>query len=347
MPCCATGACGRTGPRPPPDARTGRVSRRPARPGTNQGAGRALATAVLSFAWAGRPDVDKLWKTRFRTTGNRRKTPNPALTPNMDAAGFVSAIGAPAVVQARRRAGVWIVLAGTPLSSVPARGQEQDLPGSLAVHPVTLRRSTTPDDPLRLACSGASGTAPTRLTMKASSIYRFRGCTPLRHLLSTLHDGRCRTPCKTRFRLAGCAFAGRESNTLDRDESSQFMTSSFPELALAQLTFGSRVVDGAKGPAERSQVHAFFLDRSSLEIARAFRNRRSERLPSASEGIRSFLFAPSRATHRDHDCHRRVDPAGVTPQARPLGHAAGLARGLNGSHSRHRHQWRLPAVTRH
>ena len=36
--------------------------------------------------------------------------------------------------------------------------------------------------------------------------------------LSTLHDGRCRTPCKTRFRLAGCAFAGRESNPLSSVE---------------------------------------------------------------------------------------------------------------------------------
>ena len=62
-----------------------------------------------------------------------------------------------------------------PLSSVLAHGQEQDLPGSLATRPVTLRRSTTPDDPLRLAASGASGAAPTRLTMKASSIERFRG----------------------------------------------------------------------------------------------------------------------------------------------------------------------------
>ena len=57
-----------------------------------------------------------------------------------------------------------------PLSSVLAHGQEQDLPGSLATHPVTLRRSTTPDDPLRLADGGASGAAPTRITMKASSI---------------------------------------------------------------------------------------------------------------------------------------------------------------------------------
>ena len=49
------------------------------------------------------------------------------------------------------------------LSSVIAHGQEQDLPGSLAIQPVTLRRSTTPDDPLRLAYNGASGTAPTTL----------------------------------------------------------------------------------------------------------------------------------------------------------------------------------------
>ena len=124
--------------------------------------------------------------------------------------------------------------AGSPFSSVLARGQKQDLPGSLAIRPVTLRRSTTPDDPLRLADSGASGAALTRLTMKASSLYRFRGCTPLHHLLSTLHDGRFRTPCKTRFRLAGCTFAGRGSNPLDRDERFQFMASSSPELILAQ-----------------------------------------------------------------------------------------------------------------
>ena len=147
---------------------------------------------------------------------------------------FVSALG-----RSRRRAGPATgrgldCHAGNPPSSVLARGQEQDLPGSLAVHPVTLRRSTTPDDPLRLANSGASGAAPTRLTMKASSLDRFRGCTPLHHLLSTLHDGRCRTPCKTRFRLAGCAFAGRESNPLDRDERFQLMSSSSPGLSLAQ-----------------------------------------------------------------------------------------------------------------
>ena len=90
-------------------------------------------------------------------------------------AGFVSALG-----RSHRRAGPATdrgldFHAGNPLSSVLAHGQGQDLPGSLATHPVTLRRSTTPDDPLRLAHRGASGAAPTRFTVKASSIYRFRG----------------------------------------------------------------------------------------------------------------------------------------------------------------------------
>ncbi len=43
-----------------------------------------------------------------------------------------------------------------------------------------------------------------------------------------------RTPCKTRFRLAGRAFAGRESNPLDRYERFQFVASSSPGLTLAQ-----------------------------------------------------------------------------------------------------------------
>ena len=37
-----------------------------------------------------------------------------------------------------------------------------------------------------------------------------------RRPLSTLHNERYRSPCKARFRLAGCAFAGWESNPLGR-----------------------------------------------------------------------------------------------------------------------------------
>ena len=100
------------------------------------------------------------------------------------------------------------------------------LPGSLASHPAALRRSPTPADPWRLAIPGASGAAPILTRMKASTML-FRGSiAPLRHPLCTLHDVRCRTPCNTRFRLAGCAFAGRESNPLARDEG--FLAHRFP-----------------------------------------------------------------------------------------------------------------------
>ena len=156
---------------------------------------------------------------------------------------------APAALQAQRRAGIYIVHAGHPPSSDLAHGQEQDLPGFLAPHPVTLRRSTTPDDPSRLAAHGASGAAPRLTTLKALSLQLSRLTATLRHPLSTLHDGRCRTPCKTRFRLAGCTFAGRESNPLDRYERFQIMSSSSPGLTLAQYSFVQRVMALSKPPS--------------------------------------------------------------------------------------------------
>ena len=120
----------------------------------------------------------------------------------------------------------------SPSSDFPHE-QEQDLTGSLATLPVALRLSKTPDDPLHLACRGASGAARPN-TPRASSVSMISRLTePLHHTLSTLHDGRCRTPCKTRFRLAGCAFAGRESNPLGRNERFQFMSSPFPGLTLS------------------------------------------------------------------------------------------------------------------
>jgi hypothetical protein len=42
--------------------------------------------------------------------------------------------------------------------------------------------------------------------------------------LPTLHERRYRHPCKARFRLAGCAFTGRVSNPLDRDERFQVIS---------------------------------------------------------------------------------------------------------------------------
>jgi transposase len=49
-------------------------------------------------------------------------------------------------------------------------------------------------------------------------LHDFEAITGLQYLLSTLHERRCRCPCKTRFRLAGSAFTGRASNPLGHDE---------------------------------------------------------------------------------------------------------------------------------
>ena len=57
----------------------------------------------------------------------------------------------------------------SPSSGFPHE-QEQDLTGSLATLPVALRLSKTPDDPLHLACRGASGAAPRPNTPRASSV---------------------------------------------------------------------------------------------------------------------------------------------------------------------------------
>ena len=116
-----------------------------------------------------------------------------------------------------RRAGCpWS--AGSPCFRQLSLRTGQGLPGFLASHPVALRRSPTPAGPWRLAVDGTSGAAPTLSRMKASTML-FRGSmASLHHLLCTLHDVRYRTPCNARFRLAGCAFAGRESNPLARDE---------------------------------------------------------------------------------------------------------------------------------
>ena len=57
--------------------------------------------------------------------------------------------------------------------------------------------------------------------------------------LSTLHERRCRHPRKTRFRLAGSAFAGRASNPLGRDERFQIifilLSRAYPDASWAHV----------------------------------------------------------------------------------------------------------------
>jgi transposase len=57
---------------------------------------------------------------------------------------------------------------------------------------------------------------PTRRRLQHD--HDFEAATGLKYLLSTLHERRYRHPCKTRFRLAGSAFAGRASNPLGHVE---------------------------------------------------------------------------------------------------------------------------------
>ena len=59
---------------------------------------------------------------------------------------------------------------------------------------------------------------------EGSSMDMISGLNPgLWYPLPTLHEWRCRRPCKARFRLAGCAFAGRVSNPLERGERFQVL----------------------------------------------------------------------------------------------------------------------------
>jgi Transposase IS66 family/IS66 C-terminal element len=64
---------------------------------------------------------------------------------------------------------------------------------------------------------------PTRRRLQR--FHDFEAATGLQYPLSTLHERRCRRPCKTRFRLAGSASTGRVSNPLGRNE--RFLVTSF------------------------------------------------------------------------------------------------------------------------
>jgi Putative transposase len=86
--------------------------------------------------------------------------------------------------------------------------------------------------------------------------------TRLRHPLSTLHERRCRRPCKTRFRLAGCAFAGRVSNPLDRFERFQDLHS----ILLSRACPVARIVY-AKPPFAGSEAVLAYLSRYTHRVA--------------------------------------------------------------------------------
>ena len=185
-----------------------------------------------------------------------------------------------------RRAGASLVSRFTPIPAFSLR-TGQGLPGFLANHPVALRRSPTPDDPWRLAIRGASGAAPTLSRMRASTML-FRGSmASLHHPLCTLHDVRCRTPCNTRFRLAGCAFAGRESNPLARDEG-----------FLAHCFLPSRTSPGATTIWVRAARRSRARRARSAQAAQDRDRRRQCRIAECDRRRKGGLTAFSRTTGR-------------------------------------------------
>lgn len=103
----------------------------------------------------------------------------------------------------RRAGSLWS--AGKPKS--PARfyvDAKQDLSGSRAIHPVPLPSSKTPVEPTDLAIYRSHRCCPRTENNEGFDVHEhFGATTQLQHPLSTLHEKRCRFPCKTRFRPAG------------------------------------------------------------------------------------------------------------------------------------------------
>jgi hypothetical protein len=103
---------------------------------------------------------------------------------------------------------------------------------------------------------------PTYPSRRPPRAHNIEANTWLQHPLSTLHERRCRRPCKTRFRLAGCAFAGRVSNPLDRFERFQGLHS----ILLSRASPVARVVY-AKPPFGGPEAVLAYLSRYTHRVA--------------------------------------------------------------------------------
>jgi hypothetical protein len=84
--------------------------------------------------------------------------------------------------------------------------------------PVPLPCSKTPAEPVILAIAAFPMLPPHPTQRRLQRLHDFEAATGLQYPLSTLHERRCRRPCKTRFRLAGSASTGRVLNPLGHDE---------------------------------------------------------------------------------------------------------------------------------
>jgi hypothetical protein len=87
------------------------------------------------------------------------------------------------------------------------------------------------------------------------------------YLRPTLHEQRHRCPCKARFRLAGCAFTGRESNPLDHFERFQvtsiLLSRTFPD---ASRVGGDVAAPTPHRPGRADFPHPVLHARASLTM---------------------------------------------------------------------------------
>jgi hypothetical protein len=114
----------------------------------------------------------------------------------------------------------------------------------------------------------------------------------LGYLLPTLHEQRCRCPCKARFRLVGCTFAGRESNPLDRCERFQATSippsRTFPDASLIFL----KLFDWVYAPLTAALLNPVHAHRTLPNHKRSPLDRLYQRLTDALDNLlRGFGLA--------------------------------------------------------
>ena len=124
----------------------------------------------------------------------------------------------------------------------------------------------------RLAMSSRSMLPPDPTRRRLRRFHDFEAATGLQRPLSTLHERRCRRPCKTRFRLAGSAFAGRASNPLGRFERFQvtsiLLSRAYPDASWAHVRrrFYELAVGGASPIASEALQRIAALYRNENDI---------------------------------------------------------------------------------
>ena len=127
-------------------------------------------------------------------------------------------------------------LTDDPIVGLLSRGRGRELPGSQAIHPVPLPRSTTPaESTFPRLFDGFVDAAPAQTTAKASASWLYRGYRGASAPVA--YASRMVLPPSMQGSLpAGwLAFTGRELNPLDRNEGFQITSSSsLPGLFLAQ-----------------------------------------------------------------------------------------------------------------